>query len=451
MRVLVPINDEMVKEGFAEVAHVPFLLDRDGRYLDEVNRYIRERALLEWFPENAFPAGHASMRRGGLSYPTVTSLRTLADRLKNFLEWCSARELDWRCLEYTKHMVNRYQTEMLSGKWSFSGKELHGSTINRRTDEAILLVAWAEQAGLRPAAAPPFAVPRASRWLRRRSAGNSSHFGRTSVDTRAGRVNAIPRLFSLPSPSEVAIWIQRVGLLRGPVKRLCCELILATGIRIEECVQWEVDTLPKERKDWKIRGQIVRVLIRAGTKGHRNTPSDIYGPPRWISVPLELAERLHCYLQEVRRSQLARWIRAGKTSHERARRRHAAPPNRLFLGEVSNRPFTARMLRRAWSDTPGCPDSWSPHKGRHYFACHKLIELTTRRAIAASQRLDRLNSDWLTGMLTNDIQMVIRPLLGHVSEETTRHYIQCVSDWFESQTETGSLHWQDYLEGSGGA
>jgi len=54
-------------------------------------------------------------------------------------------------------------------------------------------------------------------------------------------------------------------------------------------------------------------------------------------------------------------------------------------------------------------------------------------------------------MLTNDIQMVIRPLLGHVSEETTRHYIQCVSDWFESQTETGSLHWQDYLEGSGGA
>jgi integrase len=446
MRALAPSIDEMLNQGFAEVAHVPFLLDSDGRYLDEVNRYIRERALLEWLPEDAFPTGKLRSGLGRSSYPTVTSLRTLANRLSNFLAWCSARGLDWRRVEYTKHIVNRYQTEMLSGEWSLRSRELHGSTINRRTDEAILLLAWADQAGFRPSDAPPFNVPRASRRRHRKSTGSSSRSSVATIESRAGRVNTVPQLFSLPSPSEVATWISRVGLLRGAVKRLCCELIIATGVRVEECVQWQVDTLPLERGDWQIRGQIVKVLIRAGTKGHRNSPADLNGPPRWVSLPLELAEKLHRYREEVRVSQLARWIRSGTTDEERARRRRAAPPSRLFLGEVSNRPFTARMLRRAWSETPGCPNGWSPHKGRHYFACQKLIEVTTERANAAAQRLDMLNSDWLTGALNNDIQMIIRPLLGHVSEETTRHYIQWVRDWFASQSGVGSLRWQDYLE-----
>jgi integrase len=448
MRLLFPDDNVMKEQGYAQVAHIPFLLGDDGAYLDEANRYLRERALLEWLPEEAFDLAEtrSSYRSGRtLSYPTTASLRAIGERLKNFLSWCIREKLDWRVAEYTQHVVNGYQVAMSDGKWSADGRSLGGATINQRAAEATLFLAWSVQTGLRLIGAPPFKVPR-HRGRQQRVAGTSSCRNSTIPESRAGRVHEVPQLFTLPSSEEVAVWLSRVYTMRGKVKGLCCELILETGIRLQECVQWRVDTLPLDRDNWNVRGGVVLVLVQAGTKGRRARPSDINGPPRWVSIPLPLAEKLHGYRQEERVSQHARWIRAAKTSEERAHRKRKGPPIRLFLGEASNCPFTDRMLRRIWSETPGCPSGWSPHKGRHYFACQKLIEITINKAKAAGREIGQLNSDWLTGSLVNDISLVIRPMLGHVSDETTNRYLDWLRTWFETQTDQGSLRWQDYLE-----
>lgn len=444
MRLLFPDTELMSAVRFASVAHVPFLLDDDGTYLDAPNRYMRERALLEWLPEEAFSKEEKRPSKE-LSYPTVDSLRTMGERLKNFLEWCAFKKLDWRVADYTKHIVGGYQVAMTRGDWSRSGKPLDGKTINSRANEATLFLAWSAQTGLRAEEAVPFRVPT---WrAKRRTSDSPVKFNKaTGFTTRAGQVSEKPPHFALPTPEEVGTWLKRVYVTRGPVKGLCCELILETGIRIRECVRWRADYLPEDRSKWRVRGRKVLVCLSAGTKGRRVEPDAVDGPARWISVPLDLAERLHRYAQEERPSQHARWVRSAKTPEERAKRRRQGLPPELFLGERCNRPFSTRMLRRIWSETPGCGDGWHPHLGRHYFACHRLIDVTLKKVKAAGRELGQLNSDWLMGSLRSDITMVLRPQLGHVSEKTTNEYLGWLQDWFEACTDQGPLRWQDYLE-----
>lgn len=444
MRVLFPDPELMCERGFQSIAHVPFVLDDDGKYLDEPSRYLRERALLEWLPEQAF-SGAAAQPRRRLSYPTVDSLRSMGDRLKNFLEWCASKKLDWRYADYTRHVVGAYQTAMSTGDWSRYGEPLAGKTINARASEATLFLSWAEQTGLRAKDAAPFRVP-TWRSKRKTSSKPLKFNADTGVLTRAGEVPERPPLFVLPTPEQVGTWLRRVYVTRGQVKGLCCELILETGIRNRECVRWRADYLPSDRDQWHVRGGKVVICLRAGTKGRRASPSAIDGPARWIALPIGLAERLHSYRQNERSSQHARWVRAAKNPEERARRQRQGSPPELFLGERSNRPFSTRMLRRAWSETPSDIEGWRPHLGRHYFACHKLIDITLKKIRAAGRELGQLNSDWLMGSLLSDITTVLRPQLGHVSDSTTNDYLAWLQDWFESSAGLGWQRWQDYLE-----
>lgn len=436
----------MVARGHAQVAHVPFLLDGEGKYLDLPNRYLRERALLEWIPSDAHAAApDAVAAPRALSYPTTVTLRNIGDRVKNFLMWCQQIGLDWQVAEYTKHLILGYQAAMLTGTWSATNEPLEGSTINQRIDEATLLLTWAAQTQLRPRTAKPFLVPSVRNRVKKESA-SSSRGQATIAKSRAGKANVTPRLLALPSAEQKADWLRRVYILHGQVYGMACELILHTGIRINECVQWEEDYLPLDRGKWNIKNEEVLVLLSAGTKGHKPQPNSIHGPSRWIPLPLSFAEKLDAYRRAERLSQQARWIRAADSQQERAARKSAGTPRRLFLGERTNRPFSTRMLRKIWSGTPGCPTPWSPHIGRHSFACDKLIELTVARTKAAGRAMGELNPDWLVGSLSNDITLVLRPIMGHLSDETTNRYLDWLKLWFQSQTGQGPLRWQDYLD-----
>jgi len=445
MRLLFPDTRLMFENDFQSVAYVPFFLDAPGQYLDGPSQYLRERALLEWLPEDALPVLASSSLSGSLSYPTIASLRTMGEKLKNFLEWCASKQIDWRSAEYTAHVISGYQAQMTTGEWSQTGRPLDGKTINQRASEATLFLAWTSQAGVRNPSAPPFAVPRRRKKASKKE-GGSGRGKVAEIDSRAGSVSMDPPLFWLPTQQEVGCWLRNVYSVKGKVKGLCCELILETGIRNRECVEWRADLLPIDRKDWIVRGDKVHVLIRAGTKGKRAQPSDIDGPARWVKLPISFAERLHSYRLEERPSQHARWVRAAKTPDEKSRRRRMGLPPQLFLGEGSNRPFGTRMLHRAWTETPGCPKGWRPHLGRHFCAGQKLIDITLEKIKAAGVDLGKLNADWLTGSANNDITLVIRPMLGHISDETTNGYLGWLRSWFEAQTGQGPLRWHDYLE-----
>lgn len=108
--VVFPDKVKLEATGYAAVSHVPFMLSSDERYLSEASRYLRERALLEWPPlDQSVGPEHFGYT---VPYPTITTLRNIADRLKNFLEWCENAQVDWRLVEYTQHLILGYQRSM---------------------------------------------------------------------------------------------------------------------------------------------------------------------------------------------------------------------------------------------------------------------------------------------------------------------------------------------------
>ncbi len=59
-----------------------------SRYCRAYNRYLRERALLEWHPG------------AGSDVPRVRTLKNIADSLCNFVQWCEQQGTSWQEVTY---------------------------------------------------------------------------------------------------------------------------------------------------------------------------------------------------------------------------------------------------------------------------------------------------------------------------------------------------------------
>lgn len=397
------------------MSHIPCIFNREWSYEKLASRYLRERALLEWAPGHEDIAGF-----GGGKYPGTGSLRVYGYALCNFLEWCQMRRLELADLDYTRHLVQGYQAEMLAGLWSANKTPLKPKTVNLRVKEALHYVRWAVDRGIRPA----FRVATVIRKIKADSAVNSHGHQMLRIESRAGAVRPNPMQLTLPTDEQVRLWFEAVKIEKGPTKALMCELILKTAIRREEAVQWRLDTLPEDRKAWKVRGDYVDVSIRYGTKGtkYKDANGDEIGPERVIQVPLELAVRLAEYREFVRPGQRAEFVREALDAAER-RRRMRQQPKQLFLSDSTGEPISAQSLYEAWTENSRLPfKGWSPHAGRHYWACKTLLT-----ALVGSLRFQvkdrQVPLDWTTGAGQSVISLVIQPQLGHVSAETTNVYL----------------------------
>ena len=152
-----PDEEALRHAGFGAVCHVPVLFGKtrnspaQKHYLREFNRYLRERALLEWVPVDRTTA--AQIKRLGdtkkLRYPTRCSLGSYAERLANFDDWLAETNRGWRTVEYTRDIVLGYQADMLSGRWSETGRKLTPATVKVRLAEACLFLSWAAARGYR--------------------------------------------------------------------------------------------------------------------------------------------------------------------------------------------------------------------------------------------------------------------------------------------------------------
>jgi len=431
--LIFPDPDFVETSGYASVAHVPFLIGSDGTYLREPNRYLRERALLEWMPASD------ERNKFSLPYPTVTTLKNIGDKLKNFLEWCQFRNLDWRDIKYTEHLILGYQRDMDKGKWSVSRTALSPRTINQRVSEATTYLRWAAERGERP----PLYIP-ARDTKRKISSATQTSSRRFTSRTRGGKAPERITPLHLPTPEQVGKWLSAVYSQRGYVKGLCCELIVSTAIRLRECIEWRTDTLPENPADWHVIDDNVQVTIKYGTKGHKASPDSIIGPSRPISIPLRMAMKLHEYRAGRRLVQQTRWARSGGTKEIRDIRRKHPSGSQLFLGEHSNCPFSSRMLRYAWSGAPLPFKGWSPHVGRHYWACTTLLDLLQQRVASLGKALNDVPGDWLTGTAQSDLVMVVRPQLGHIDPETTLLYLAWLRK--SATVQYTALSYVDFLE-----
>lgn len=425
-----PDPDRLVAKGYASVANVPAIFDSNWKYHEELSRFLRERALAEWTPK--VDVGRRAVRK---KYLTRDSLKAVGNGLINFLEWCERRGLSWRNLSYTEHLVQGYQAQMLDGAWSVSGEGLKGSTVNQRVLHACNFLQWASDRGLRSS----FEVVAAPVRVRADSATSvHGHKGLRAM-ARAGAVRQAPASLRMPTDEEVAKWLVSVRIERGATKALMCELVLASGMRREEVVQWRVDTLPEDRSDWHVIGDQVEVLIKHGTKGAKQSgPEGLEGPPRRIALPLTVAERLHHYREFIRPRARAQYVRNANSPEER-RSRQREIVRQLFLSDVTGERISHQVLYEAWTAVSALPyKGWSPHTGRDYWACKKMLEAMERRTKALGLTLKKAPSGWVSDSAVDTLNLVIRPQLGHLSAETTQRYLV----WVERAFTLSSLHGQ---------
>jgi hypothetical protein len=411
MQYLIHWPDErfLIEAGFGSAARAPCIFDDGWVYQKIFSWYMRDRL-----------KGEPLTDYGHRKYPTKQSLETFARALCNFLEWSAWSRCPWDKISYTHDLINGYQKHMQTGIWSVARKPLSARTVNQRVDEACNFLRWAAQRGLRG----PFEIHGRKLKLPRVGIANRAS-EKTEIMSRMGRIRTDPMKLNMPSHSDVLKWLNCVLIQKGATKALMCELIIESAIRREECAQWRIWTLPQNRDNWEIFGDHVMVEIEYGAKGakHLDKNGQEVGPKRHIVLPLKLAQKIHEYREYVRPKIRLKYVNAASSEAERKRRlKHIEP--RLFLSEYDGKPISGKQLRRAWSDVSVKPYSeWSPHLGRHYWACRTLLIAYQARQKQLSNHT-AITGDWITGHAQSDILMIVQPQLGHIDSKTVNCYLR---------------------------
>lgn len=409
--------------GFGRVVHLPCILDSRPGYHRLGSEYLIERGVGVWLPFGERPT---DPRRA----PTAQSIKNYAFWLANFLEWCEVRQIDLCQCSFLNDIQERYQSEMLSGKWSQQGFPLSVSTVNLRIHQACDFLFWMAYKGYRP----EFTLPQNKISIKENSSSTSP--SQHSDSSQATKSKATPGKSKLrmPTDNKVVDWLNRIYESAGETEGLLCELILVSAMRREEVAAFRVDTIPENPADWDIPNplapiseQQVCVQIRYGTKGKcfGYDHGDKIGPAREIKIPLEMAERIHIYRRKVRPIFLKKWIQSAPTLLEK--RNRISSSVHLFLNRKSGNRITGRDLYSIWISTPLPIKGWSPHQGRHWWACSILW-----REFRNHQKLPNSTSHEaplnFTPFGLNIIRLIIQPQLGHSHENTTLIYLRWFSD-----------------------
>jgi len=418
-------SGQMAELGFSPYAHVPFLLSRDMKYLDEFNRFLRERALGTWHPNNRNGTAFGRVRALG-----ANSASAYADDLKNFASYLETKRLSWTTLTY-QQLLDTYDVDQSTGKWRSRGKNpLAASTINRRMNTVVEFLLWASDRQIRG----EFQIQR-SALPQRRAARARSWSSDSPIDSRVGIHRANPKRLRLPTSEEIEIWLAEVRARHGRARYMAIKFILQTGCRLEETSLVRAAQVPDPQSiDLDMPA---RMDIEFGTKGKRNPfDPDLRGKPRTLRFSRSFLVELHNY-KELAREKALKAFRA---------RDEAAPlPLRLFLDEDTGRPLSTQAIYRAWKTAVNLPfPGWSPHLGRHAFACYQLLRLLTEEAALIQRTLSSVPRAQTLLQVENLISVFLSPVMGHVDEKTTETYLEWVADhlWVSEHRRA----WTSYLE-----
>lgn len=408
------------KEGYGRVAHLPFIIDGRPGYHRTGSRYLIDRGLGIWV---------AGSQGVSVRPPTARSIHSYAAWLCNFLEWADKRSIDLATADYVDHIHGRYQKELITGIWGRDNQGLSETTVNLYVDTAVDFLTWMAAKGERP----PLEVPIVTRNNGRSSASRSSSHRSKLSEIRQGRIRQLPRTLQMPRDAELDRWLESVYQNKGETFGLMCETIIETAIRREEVCCWRVNTLPLNPKDWIIinpsallKDQLVRVALSIGAKGREYgfDHGDKIGPRREIQIPLRLANKLHAYRTKVRPLLLAKAIL--RVRGVEAQRRARDSEVHLFLTPEGQRETSSRFYK-AWKSGLLPFASWSPHLGRHWWACSTLLQEIKHTEIF-NAAISVVPGLLIASVLTDVIRLKITPQLGHLSSNTSAIYLNWAAD-----------------------
>jgi hypothetical protein len=248
------------------------------------------------------------------------------------------------------------------------------------------------------------------------------------------------RRLGFPDEKIIATWLAEIFKkeLVGPTEGLICETILETALRETEAACFRVDTLPRNRNDWKIpnpnvaiENQTVIVELRYGTKGHEYgmNHGDKIGPLGTIRISMPLALKLHQYRETVRPKALSVAIRQGRTAAEQRSIREDSV--HLFINPRTGKRYTGGNIYDIWRSVER-PKGWSPHLARDFWACSLLWRrMEDQRKLLEHALKTNVDESILSALQLNALSIIeleIQPQLRHVSKETTMIYLQWLGD-----------------------
>lgn len=366
----------------------------------------------------------------GNKIPTAKSMKTYADWLVNFLEWADRRNIDLLACDYATHVNGMYQEEMLKGYWSHRGNELSPNTVNARVNQACDFLNWMVHTGKRSA---PYRIPTSTITIQIGSATSAAGYMGKVNESRKGKVKQKQRHIQMPTRAQMRTWLAEVHSNNDRAIGLMCETIVRSGMRREEVVCLRVDTLPLERGKWLVvngheapENQQVRISIKYGTKGqvYGVDHGDEVGPERTLLIPLTLAEAWHDYRSNERVSAFGQWVKGFRGAAWATR---ASDSVHLFLRPDGAR-YKGKKLYDGWkkAKSPLAKTArWSPHVGRHWWACMVLWE-----ELKKYETITDLNSETKAALVGDAalsiIRLQIQPQLGHADTQTTMLYLRWV-------------------------
>lgn len=419
--------ERIAAAGFGKVSRLPFIIDSRPGYHRLASRYLIDRGLGVWKP----PAERQGRRA---RRPTRKSIENYARWLANFLWWAEVHKVSLEKCSYSDDLLDGYQADMKSGRWSPKKLRLKPRTYNPRVQQACDFLTWMAEKELRPPLYVPTETTRVSIGSARSSVGHRSF----EVEQRVGKAPEPAQNLVMPADGDVRKWLLGVAAAKGPVLRLACESILLTAVRLSELTGLRVDTLPLDREDWVVANpdaphsrQEVLIKIEYGAKGPDESFDEYdnkIGPERTIRIPLALAERWDEYRNKVRPGLLKKWVDDAPSVAEKRRRIKASVA--LFLN-AKGTALTPDQVYRAWRTGQRPTPGWSPRKGRHWWACATLLEHLSR--IEALKALGPAAAEQLLhASAVPFIQMRIQPQLGHADAKTTQLYLKWAVNHFST-------------------
>ena len=384
-----PDRDRLVEHGseLLSLAHIPIVLHPSGAVFTEATDYLRDRALMLW-------------RNGRKKRPSAGTVRQTAYDMTTFLDWCDETGVDWRTIERGHDADPRslvgYARMMADGRWSTKGP-VQRATIETRLAIAIDFLSYA--------AAPPRS------WRAPFDAAPILGYGQASPSDKR---------YDVPTKPAVAAWLERLRAETHPAQHLMVQTIFEAGLRREEALALRAHQIP--HPDAFKPGPFQHIEVSYGTKGGREpSDPDRIGKRRMVRIRTAFVERLHLHKMNPRERGAALRVHAERHPTDSA-------PEHLFLNPETGLPYALSQPNKLFKRGGPAPTSpWTPHMGRHFYACWTLLEFLQEEARLAGLRRGDLIPSTLEA-LGHASLLRLRAYLGHESSDTTDIYLAWASE-----------------------
>lgn len=382
-----------------------------------LNRYIRDRFTGSWAPRLGRTHDErrvaeplvASWDVAQIRPPAPSSLVQIAYNVRNFCDWWTSKKVeddDWesRLDAALQSLIEEYATDMEDGLWSPSNTPLQTNTIRQRQSDAIQFLRWAKSQGM---------TPKFTLEVMYRSAAVSSWSGTKRSRTRHSytvmrRPNPITIKFPTTKQAK-----EHVTQIADAACQLGAVLVYTLGLRASEAIRVPASAF-LERVVWS--GSQPHIIVKG--KG---------GRIRNIEISKPLLESIRRFITFERSIRLA--SHGGSKNVEE------------LLVRDDGKALSYRSFWRAYRTA----DRLSPHLGRHWYAVNYLLTAAARlksEAAAEGRHISDLSAELELDLIR------LQANLGHVSLDTTRAYLVCLSQ--QMLPIDLATAFQDILDGSDG-